>query len=72
MIEWKDAPKCCSECNTAPSHVAAAVRVAADLVPGVIADSDPEELLAFEVAAATLPPYRDIATQLHLFVRRPI
>ncbi|MFC7758166.1 methyltransferase domain-containing protein [Catellatospora bangladeshensis] len=46
------------------------VRVVADLVPGVIADADPESLLAFELAAAALPPYRDVATQLHLLARR--
>ena len=28
-------------------------------------------LLDFELAAAARPPYRDIATQLHLFARRP-
>ncbi len=43
------------------------VRVLADLVP----DADPEALLAFELAAADRPPYRDIATQLHLYARRP-
>jgi SAM-dependent methyltransferase len=46
------------------------VRVVADLVPGVVADADPESLLAFELAAAALPPYRDVATQLHLLARR--
>jgi SAM-dependent methyltransferase len=46
------------------------VRVVADLVPGAVADGDPEGLLAFELAAAAQPPYRDIATQLHLFARR--
>jgi hypothetical protein len=46
------------------------VRVVADLVPGAVADGDPEGLLAFELAAAARPPYRDIATQLHLFARR--
>lgn len=46
------------------------VRVAADLVPGAVADGDPDGLLAFELAAAARPPYRDIATQLHLFARR--
>jgi len=47
------------------------VRVAADLLPGALADADPEALLAFELAAAELPPYRDIATQLHLYARKP-
>jgi hypothetical protein len=47
------------------------VRVLADLVPGAVADADPEALLAFELAAADRPPYRDIATQLHLYARKP-
>jgi S-adenosylmethionine-dependent methyltransferase len=46
------------------------VRVATDLVPGALADADPEALLAFELAASDRSPYRDIATQLHLFARR--
>ncbi len=46
------------------------VRVVADLVPGVIADSDPESLVAFELASSTRPPYRDFATQIHLLARR--
>lgn len=45
------------------------VRVIADLVPGAAADADPEALLGFELAAAAQPPYRDIATQLHLLAR---
>jgi 2-polyprenyl-3-methyl-5-hydroxy-6-metoxy-1,4-benzoquinol methylase len=45
------------------------VRVIADLVPGAAADADPEALLEFELAAAAQPPYRDIATQLHLLAR---
>jgi 2-polyprenyl-3-methyl-5-hydroxy-6-metoxy-1,4-benzoquinol methylase len=47
------------------------VRVLADLLPGSVADDHPEALLAFELAAADRPPYRDIATQLHLYARRP-
>jgi 2-polyprenyl-3-methyl-5-hydroxy-6-metoxy-1,4-benzoquinol methylase len=47
------------------------VRVVADLVAGVVADADPEGLLAFELAAAAQSPYREIATQLHLFARKP-
>jgi SAM-dependent methyltransferase len=47
------------------------VRVLADLVPGAVADADPDTLLALELAAAELPPYRDIATQLHLYARKP-
>jgi 2-polyprenyl-3-methyl-5-hydroxy-6-metoxy-1,4-benzoquinol methylase len=47
------------------------VRVLADLVPSVVADADPDGLLALERAVADRPPYRDIASQLHLFARRP-
>jgi SAM-dependent methyltransferase len=47
------------------------VRVIADLVPAAVAEADPESLLALEMAAASRPPYRDIASQLHLFARRP-
>lgn len=45
------------------------IRVVADLVPGVLADADPEGLTAFELAASAQSPYRDIATQLHLLAR---
>jgi S-adenosylmethionine-dependent methyltransferase len=45
------------------------VRVVADLVPGVVLDSEQETLRRFEVAAAALSPYRDLATQLHLLAR---
>jgi SAM-dependent methyltransferase len=47
------------------------VRVLADLVPGAVADADPDALLAFELIAADRPPFRDIATQLHLYARKP-
>jgi S-adenosylmethionine-dependent methyltransferase len=46
------------------------VRIVSDLVPGAVAESEAEALLAFEVAIASLPPYRDIATQLHLLARK--
>lgn len=49
------------------------VRVVADLVPGALIDTEPgalDALLALELAAADRPPYRDIATQLHLLARR--
>jgi 2-polyprenyl-3-methyl-5-hydroxy-6-metoxy-1,4-benzoquinol methylase len=46
------------------------VRVVADLVPGAVAESEQEALLAFELALAAVPPYRDIATQLHLLGRK--
>jgi SAM-dependent methyltransferase len=47
------------------------VRVVADLLPGAVLEGQTEALLAFELATSALPPYRDIATQLHLFARRP-
>jgi S-adenosylmethionine-dependent methyltransferase len=47
------------------------VRVVADLLPGAVLEGHNEALLAFELAASALPPYRDVATQLHLFARRP-
>ena len=49
------------------------VRVFADLVPGVVLDREPgavEELRALELAASAVPPYRDIAAQLHVLARR--
>src|SRR5262249_4667445 len=47
------------------------VRVVADLVPGTVAESEPDALQAFELAVAAVPPYRDVATQLHLLARKP-
>jgi len=47
----------------------AGVRVAVDLMPGALADADPAGVLEFELAAASLPPFRDIATQLHILAR---
>jgi SAM-dependent methyltransferase len=46
------------------------VRVVADLVPGGVAEREHDVLLGFELAAAGLAPYRDIASQLHLLARR--
>lgn len=49
------------------------VRVVADLVPGALLDTEPgalDALLALELTAADRPPFRDIATQLHLLARR--
>jgi ubiquinone/menaquinone biosynthesis C-methylase UbiE len=46
------------------------VRVVADLVAGSVLERDHDALAAFELAAATTPPYRDIASQLHLLARR--
>ena len=48
-------------------------RVFADLVPGGSLDADPaavEALIALEFEASELPPFRDIATQLHVVGRR--
>ncbi|HCA85357.1 MAG TPA: SAM-dependent methyltransferase [Streptomyces sp.] len=49
------------------------VRVFADLVPGVLVDTEPgamEALLQLEAAAAELPAFRSIATQLHVLGER--
>jgi ubiquinone/menaquinone biosynthesis C-methylase UbiE len=49
------------------------VGVVSDLVPGALIDGAPgvaEALRELELAAAVLPPYRDIATQLHVLARR--
>ncbi|MGA8114197.1 MAG: methyltransferase domain-containing protein [Actinocatenispora sp.] len=51
------------------------VRVVADLVPGAVLEVEAgstEALVEFELAAAARPPYRDIATQLHLLARQPL
>ncbi|SED28784.1 Methyltransferase domain-containing protein [Streptomyces sp. 3213] len=45
------------------------VRVFADLVPGVLVDTEPgalDALLKLEAAAAELPAYHSVATQLHV------
>jgi S-adenosylmethionine-dependent methyltransferase len=48
------------------------VRVVADLVPGALQDGvAADAVLDLELAASALPPYRDIATQLHALARRP-
>ncbi|GAA4253997.1 methyltransferase domain-containing protein [Dactylosporangium darangshiense] len=57
------------ECGLAVEQIHG-VRVVADLVPGTVAESEPEALAAFELVVAGTPPYRDIATQLHLLARR--
>ncbi len=49
------------------------VRVFADLVPGALVDTEPgqqEALLQLELAAAALPAFHSIATQLHVLARR--
>jgi S-adenosylmethionine-dependent methyltransferase len=50
------------------------VGVVTDLVPGAVLDGVPggaESLRELELIAAGLPPYRDIATQLHALARHP-
>src|SRR5206468_4063657 len=47
------------------------VRVIADLLPGAVLEGQYEALLAFELAVSAEPPYRDVASQLHLFARKP-
>jgi S-adenosylmethionine-dependent methyltransferase len=46
------------------------VRIFADLVPGMLADGDPDGLIALEQAAAAHPVLRDIATRLHVIACR--
>lgn len=49
------------------------LRIFGGLVPGALVDGDPgaaSGLLALETAAATYPPLRDIAAQLHLLGHR--
>ncbi|MEU1792107.1 methyltransferase [Streptomyces sparsogenes] len=49
------------------------VRVFADLVPGVLVDTEPdalEALLQLEAAAAELPAFHAVATQLHVLAER--
>ena len=43
----------------------------ADLLPAAVVEEDPQALLELELALAARPPFRDIASQLHLFARRP-
>jgi SAM-dependent methyltransferase len=47
------------------------VRVLADLVPAAVLEADPQAMLELELALSARPPFRDIASQLHLFARRP-
>ena len=49
------------------------VRVVADLVPGAVLDAEPgaaAALLALERALSERPPFRDVATQLHVLAQR--
>ena len=47
------------------------VRVLADLLPSTVIEADPQALLELELALSARQPFRDIASQLHLFARRP-
>jgi S-adenosylmethionine-dependent methyltransferase len=47
------------------------VRVLADLVPAAILETDPQAMLDLELSLSARPPFRDIASQLHVFARRP-
>jgi SAM-dependent methyltransferase len=47
------------------------VRVLADLLPAAVVESDPRTMLDLELALSSRPPFRDIASQLHVFARRP-
>jgi SAM-dependent methyltransferase len=46
------------------------VRVLADLLPAAVLEEDPQAVLDLELALAAAPPFRDIASQLHLFARK--
>ncbi|GAA2907369.1 methyltransferase [Actinoplanes cyaneus] len=47
------------------------VRVVADLLPATVLEEDPQAVVELELALSAQPPFRDIASQLHLFARRP-
>ncbi|WP_067510363.1 methyltransferase domain-containing protein [Actinoplanes sp. TFC3] len=47
------------------------VRVLADLLPAAVVEGDARAMLELELALAARPPFRDIASQLHLFARHP-
>ncbi|MET0426445.1 MAG: SAM-dependent methyltransferase, partial [Actinoplanes sp.] len=47
------------------------VRVLADLLPAAVLEEDPQALLDLELELSARAPFRDIASQLHLFARRP-
>ncbi|MBB2941629.1 SAM-dependent methyltransferase [Actinoplanes lutulentus] len=46
------------------------VRVVADLLPATVIEDDPQAVLDLELELSSQPPFRDIASQLHLFARR--
>jgi S-adenosylmethionine-dependent methyltransferase len=47
------------------------VRVLTDLLPAAVIEEDPQALLELELQLAAQPPFRDMASQLHVFARRP-
>ncbi|MET0415234.1 MAG: methyltransferase domain-containing protein [Actinoplanes sp.] len=47
------------------------VRILADLLPAAVVEEDPQAVLDLELQLSARPPFRDIASQLHLFARRP-
>lgn len=47
------------------------VRVIADLLPAAVLEEDPQAVLELELELSARPPFRDVASQLHLFARRP-
>ncbi|MEU8663969.1 hypothetical protein AB0C31_45865, partial [Actinoplanes philippinensis] len=47
------------------------VRVVADLLPAAVLEEDPQAVLELELALSNRAPFRDVASQLHLFARRP-
>ncbi|MBG0563460.1 methyltransferase domain-containing protein [Actinoplanes aureus] len=48
------------------------VRVVTDLLPATVLEEDPQAVLDLELALSSRPPFRDIASQLHLFARQPV
>ena len=68
-----DAESATALLHTAGLHVEEihGVRVLADLLPSTVSEADPQALLELELALSVQPPFRDIASQLHLFARRP-
>jgi S-adenosylmethionine-dependent methyltransferase len=46
------------------------VRVLADLLPAAVVEEDPQTLLDLELELSSRPPFRDIASQLHVFARK--
>ncbi|GAA1627884.1 methyltransferase domain-containing protein [Actinoplanes couchii] len=46
------------------------VRVIADLLPATVLEEDPQAVLELEIELSARAPFRDIASQLHLFARK--